>query len=135
MFGTCRTMDQLEALMNRMSMLEAEVATLRSTPPPSPIPPPVAPPGPPPGLVPAPAPAPAPPPSHTTHWFPHPKSDYRGVSWDKPSRSWRVQLGKTKRGPKNHIGLFHNEEEGARAWDVIARQRDYPAHKLNFPDE
>jgi len=129
-------MDQLvEALLARMSMLEAENAELRSTPPPSPIPPPADPPEPPPELIPAPAPPPAPPHPHTTHWFPHPKSDYRGVSWDKPSRSWRVQLGKTKRGPKNHIGLFHNEEEGARAWDVEAKARGYPEHKLNFPNE
>jgi hypothetical protein len=48
---------------------------------------------------------------------------------------WRVQMGKTKRGPYIYIGHFDNEEEGAHAWDVEARNQDYPESKLNFPNE
>jgi len=67
MFGTCRTMDQVEALMARMGMVEAEVVELRRghlappAPPPAPPAPPPAPPGPP-GPPPAPPPAPPGPP-------------------------------------------------------------------------
>ena len=53
-------MDQVEALLARMSMLEAEVAELRHGHPAPPAPPPAPPPGPPPAPPPGPPPAPPP---------------------------------------------------------------------------
>ena len=100
--------------MARMSMLEAEVAELRHghlAPPPAP------PPGP-----------PAPPP-------PHPRSLFHGVNWFPRTRMWRVAMTRSKKGRHLHIGTFVSEEEAGRAWDVVAKERNYPAHKLNFPDE
>ena len=100
--------------MARMSMLEAEVAELRHghlAPPPAP------PPGP-----------PAPPP-------PHPRSLFHGVNWFPRTRMWRVAMTPSKKGRQLHIGTFVSEEEAGRAYDVVAKERGYPARKLNFPNE
>ena len=110
--------------MARMSMLEAEVAELRHghlAPPPAPPPGPPAPPAPPPG-------PPAPPP-------PHPRSLFHGVNWFPRTRMWRVAMTRSKKGRHLHIGTFVSEEEAGRAYDVVAKERGYPARKLNFPDE
>jgi hypothetical protein len=48
---------------------------------------------------------------------------------------WISAIGFSKRGCRKHIGSYPSEEEAGRAWDVVAKERNYPAHKLNFPDE
>jgi hypothetical protein len=46
------------------------------------------------------------------------RSRFRGVSWDKTSRKWRVQL--RVQGSKKYIGCFVDEEAAARAYDKVA---------------
>jgi hypothetical protein len=46
-----------------------------------------------------------------------------------------VTISGTKKGNKQYIGSYTSEEDAARAWDVIAKERGYLEHKLNFPDE
>jgi hypothetical protein len=57
------------------------------------------------------------------------------VSWDTPNNEWKVQMAKTKKGPKLHIGQFVSDEDGAHAWDIEARKRGYLERKLNFPEK
>ena len=61
------------------------------------------------------------------------RSDYRGVSWDKQSGKWRVQI--TVDGIRQHVGNFDDEEDAARAFDVAARAsgRADRLSLLNFP--
>ena len=140
MFGTCRTMDQLEALLARMSMLEAEVAELRRGPPGPPAPP-APPPGPPAPRGPPPAPphgppipAPGPPLPPIPAPGPRQLSVFHGVNWDSKTRKWRSAIGPSKKGPQLHIGTFVSEEDAGLAYDVVARERGYLESKLNFPN-
>ena len=157
-------MDQLEALLARMSMLEAEVAELRrghlappAPPPGPPAPPPgpPAPPGPPPGPPAPPAPPPGPPAPRGPPPAPPPGppipapgpplppipapgprqlSVFHGVNWDSKTRKWRSAIGPSKKGPQLHIGTFVSEEDAGLAYDVVARERGYLESKLNFPN-
>ena len=112
MFCIRRAMDQRGELLARLSVLEAEVAELRHghLAPLGPLAPP-APPG------------------------PHPRSLFHGVTWFPRTRRWIVGIGPSKRGRRKYIGTFVNEEEAGRAYDVFAKERNYPVHKLNFPNE
>lgn len=59
-------------------------------------------------------------------------SQYKGVSWYKPSSKWRAYANINKH--KVTIGYFDDEKEAARAYDEVA-QREYGEHAcLNFPD-
>jgi Mg-chelatase subunit ChlI len=61
-------------------------------------------------------------------------SHYLGVSWNKASSSWRVQM--TVQGKRKHIGYYASEEDAARAYDRAAVQLGSDAKKkLNFPGE
>ena len=47
-----------------------------------------------------------------------PRSDYRGVQWDKCTGKWRVQI--TVDGNRQHVGKFDDEEDAARAAAAVA---------------
>ena len=59
-------------------------------------------------------------------------SKYRGVSWNKGGKKWRVQI--TVDGKKKHIGYFADQTAAARAYDTfaIAEKLNKP---LNFPGD
>jgi hypothetical protein len=68
------------------------------------------------------------------------KSNYRGVSWFKRGRKWRVAIKIAELGKNDiHIGFFTNEEDGARAYDVTLLgffgRRLSSRHKTNFDME
>ena len=58
------------------------------------------------------------------------RSRYVGVCWDKRAQKWKAAIG--VRGVSQHLGLFHDEADGARAYDaaVAAQNLRYPR---NFP--
>ena len=169
-------MDELQALVDRMSivLVELRLAELRLAPPlaPGPLPPAGPPAGPLPGpLPPAPGPLPpagppagplpephahlAPPPGppepepvrarrRYRHRLPvapppppgpNPRSPYHGVGWNKVARKWVAAVGATKKGEWQHVGYYTSDEDAARAYDEVARERGYLEHKLNFPEE
>ena len=141
MFCTCRTMDELQALVDRMSivLVELRLAELRLAPPPlpqpvEPLPPPPVEPLPPPPVEPLPQPAGGPLPRRD-HWSPAPKSNYRGVTWYEPKNMWRAQLSKDTRGPRKYVGYYVDEVEAAHAFDVAGAERGYLAKSLNFPSK
>jgi len=57
-------------------------------------------------------------------------SIYRGVSWMKTKGKWRARIKINKIGI--HIGLFSNESEAARAYDLNATKLGFPKEALNF---
>ena len=124
-------MDELQALVDRMSivLVELRLAELRLAPPP--LPQPVEP-LPPPPVEPLPPPAGGPLPRRD-HWSPAPKSNYRGVTWYEPKNMWRAQLSKDTRGPQKYVGYYVDEVEAAHAYDEAGAERGYLANKLNFP--
>ena len=60
------------------------------------------------------------------------RSRYVGVSWKKASQKWTTQI--VVRGVQQRLGLFHDEADGARAYDaaVAAQNLRYPR---NFPGD
>jgi hypothetical protein len=44
---------------------------------------------------------------------------YRGISWDKRSKKWKVQIRYD--GKNHHLGYLEDEEEAARTYDKAAR--------------
>lgn len=59
-------------------------------------------------------------------------SKYKGVSWYKPTRSWRVQIHVN--GHKIYLGVHKDEEHAAKVYDSAARSCFGPFDCLNFPD-
>jgi hypothetical protein len=57
-------------------------------------------------------------------------SKYKGVSWCANARKWRSQI--TLCGRKTHIGLFVNEMEAAKAYDLAALKAFGEFASLNF---
>lgn len=64
-------------------------------------------------------------------------SQYRGVSWCKDSKNWRVTIGyiKKDRTITKHLGCYYDEIEAARAYDVAALKYHRDFARLNFPRE
>lgn len=58
------------------------------------------------------------------------RSRYRGVYWNKGSRSWRSLI--SINGKTQHLGNFNSQEEAAQEFDRKARE--LKRTKLNFPD-
>ena len=60
------------------------------------------------------------------------RSRYVGVCWNKRDQKWVARIG--VRGVMQHLGLFHDEADGARAYDAaVAAQNLHRA--FNFPDD
>ena len=62
-----------------------------------------------------------------------PSSSFRGVTWSKRERKWRVQVcheGKIKYGGQY---AYADEEDAARAYDALARKLKGSSAKPNFP--
>jgi hypothetical protein len=60
-------------------------------------------------------------------------SRYTGVSWDKRSCSWLVNLWEPQTKRTLCIGRYASEEDAARAYDCAAVQSRGPGAKRNFP--
>jgi hypothetical protein len=60
------------------------------------------------------------------------RSRYVGVSWFERDQKWEAKI--QVRGVKQHLGLFHDEADGGRAYDaaVAAQNLRYPR---NFPGD
>lgn len=60
-------------------------------------------------------------------------SKYRGVSWCKQMKKWRVSL--SIRGKSTYYGYYEDEEKAARLFDSIIKEKHGDFARLNFPDE
>ncbi len=59
------------------------------------------------------------------------KSKYRGVYWHAKRQKWRAMI--SANGRLASIGMFHSEEEAARAFDARALKERGEFAVLNFP--
>lgn len=57
-------------------------------------------------------------------------SKYKGVSWDKKSRKWAVNISINKK--QTYLGIFENEDDAARAYDAAAREHYGDVARLNL---
>lgn len=60
-------------------------------------------------------------------------SQYRGASWDKSAGKFRAQI--MVNGKKHFLGLFSEESDAARAYNVAALQCFGEFARLNFPPQ
>lgn len=58
-------------------------------------------------------------------------SGYKGVTWHKRNQMWRAYIKQNKK--QIHLGYFHDKDDAARAYDVVARQLFGPGARVNFP--
>lgn len=58
-------------------------------------------------------------------------SRYLGVTWHTGCSRWQAQIGGS--GDTAYLGLFSDEAEAARTYDVAARKRYGEFARLNFP--
>lgn len=49
------------------------------------------------------------------------KSGFRGVTWSKSAGKWRVIIIRDRK--REHLGYFHNKEEGYEVYKAAAQQR------------
>lgn len=59
------------------------------------------------------------------------RSGYRGVNWHALSGKWRSQIHYD--GKQQHLGIFVDPQEAARAYDQAARRIYGPGASVNFP--
>jgi hypothetical protein len=59
-------------------------------------------------------------------------SRFRGVWWNKGCGKWQVVI--KANGCRRYLGVFHSEEEAARAYDVAALAEFGEFARLNLPD-
>lgn len=57
------------------------------------------------------------------------KVPYKGITWHAQSSRWRVRVA------KQHIGMFDDPVEAAKAYDVAAKKQWGEFAYLNFPEE
>jgi hypothetical protein len=62
-------------------------------------------------------------------------SRYIGVTWDKATSSWIVQLYDPQTKRQRRIGSFASEQDAARAYDCAAVQAHGPGAERNFPGD
>ena len=60
-------------------------------------------------------------------------SKFKGVSWHKHRQKWQANINFN--GRKEYLGIFHNEEDAALAYDSAAKELFGRFCCLNFPDE
>lgn len=62
-------------------------------------------------------------------------SRFVGVSYfpKSPVRKWKAYITSNQTGKQVHLGLYHTEEEAARAYDAAATESRGPGARLNFP--
>ena len=58
---------------------------------------------------------------------------YRGVSWHKGDRRWRVKI--KAYGKHHYLGNYADPEEAARVYDLAAKRLHGPNAVMNFPDD
>ena len=58
------------------------------------------------------------------------RSRYVGVSWKKDMQKWYAQI--TARGVQQYLGYFHDEADGARAYDAAVAAQNL-RYARNFP--
>ena len=59
-------------------------------------------------------------------------SKYTGVSWQKQSKKWMVQI--RYKGRRIFLGLFEDEIQAAKAYDKAAKIYHGEFASLNFPE-
>ena len=59
-------------------------------------------------------------------------SEYKGVTWHKPSKKWHAQI--RHNGKHIHIGSFKDEKEAGRAYNAKAKELHGEYAKLNVID-
>jgi hypothetical protein len=69
--------------------------------------------------------------SHNMQKFPGGSSKYKGVCWSEQSRRWSAKINISNR--RVYLGLFANEDDAARAYDIKARELYGEFAYLNFP--
>ncbi len=62
---------------------------------------------------------------------PNSSSRFKGVNWHKGGQKWRATI--TACGKFRHLGMFDNEEDAARSYDVAALLQWGEFARLNFP--
>lgn len=60
-------------------------------------------------------------------------SKFKGVSWFKPKKKWRVTICLNKK--QTHIGYFSNEIEAAKSYDEAAKKYFKEFAYLNFKNK
>jgi len=60
-------------------------------------------------------------------------SNFRGVLWDKGANTWRAKI--KSKSKTIYLGLFHDEVQGGRAYDRVARNLHAGRAQLNFPSD
>ena len=60
------------------------------------------------------------------------RSRFVGVCWYKRDQKWQAKI--KVRGVTQHLGYFHDEADGARAYDAAMAAQNLP-YKRNFPDK
>jgi hypothetical protein len=58
-------------------------------------------------------------------------SKYRGVSWFNRDKKWKARFNYG--GKQQHLGLFEDEDEAARAYDSAERAHKGEKARLDFP--
>ena len=62
-----------------------------------------------------------------------PISEYKGVSWQESSNSWRVRIN--YKGKPKEIGIFPDEVQAAKAYDKWKYKATGYTRSLNFPQD
>jgi hypothetical protein len=61
-------------------------------------------------------------------------SKFKGVSWHKASQKWTAYVGAGGHKGHKYLGLFLNETDAARAYDLAAKKMFGQFAKFNFED-